>query len=59
MYFGNHPKQKNLQDISVGWKEDKWEVVVAYLDPQEVSEPQHTFVMSDNLGKEIDEQVQT
>jgi hypothetical protein len=35
----------------------RWEV--AYLDPQQVSEPNHTFIMSDKLKKEIDEQVQT
>jgi hypothetical protein len=35
----------------------RWKV--AYLDPQQVSEPQHTFIMSDNLRKEIDEQAKT
>jgi CRISPR/Cas system-associated protein Cas7 (RAMP superfamily) len=35
----------------------RWKV--AYMDPQQVSEPQHTFVMSDHLSKEIDEQTKT
>ena len=40
-------------------KKTKGRWKVAYLDPQQVSEPMHTFIMSDNLKKEIDEQVQT
>jgi hypothetical protein len=35
----------------------RWKV--AYIDPQQVSELQHTFVMSDHLRKEIDEQAKT
>jgi hypothetical protein len=35
----------------------RWKV--AHLDPQQVSKLQHTFIMSDNLGKRIDEQAKT
>ena len=32
---------------------------VAYLGPSQISETEHTFVMSDNLKKEIEEQAKT
>jgi hypothetical protein len=35
----------------------RWKV--AYLDPQQGSKLQHTFIMSDNLRKKIDEQAKT
>jgi phage I-like protein len=35
----------------------RWKV--AYLDPQQVSKPQHTFIMSDHLRKQIEEQAKT
>jgi hypothetical protein len=35
----------------------RWKV--AYLDSQQVSKPQHTFIMSDELRKQIDEQAKT
>jgi phage I-like protein len=35
----------------------RWKV--AYLDPQQVNKPQHTFIMSDELRKLIDEQAKT
>jgi phage I-like protein len=35
----------------------RWKV--AYLYPQQVSNPQHTFIMTDNLRKQIDEQAKT
>jgi phage I-like protein len=35
----------------------RWKV--AYMDPQQVSKPQHTFIMTDNLRKQIDEEAKT
>jgi hypothetical protein len=32
---------------------------VAYIDPQQVSKPQHTFIMSDHLRKQIEEEAKT
>jgi hypothetical protein len=29
----------------------RWKV--AYMDPKQVSKPQHTFIMTDNLRKQI------
>jgi hypothetical protein len=35
----------------------RWKV--AYIDPQQVSKPQHTFIMSDHLRKQIEEEAKT
>jgi hypothetical protein len=35
----------------------RWKV--AYMDPQQVSKPQHTYIMTDNLRKQIEEQAKT
>jgi hypothetical protein len=35
----------------------RWKV--AYMDPQQVSKPQHTFIMIDNLRKKIKEEAKT
>jgi hypothetical protein len=36
---------------------ERWKV--AYIDPQQVSKPQHTLIMSDHLRKQIDEEAKT
>jgi hypothetical protein len=36
---------------------ERWKV--AYMDPQQVSKPQHTFIMIDNLRKQIEEEAKT
>jgi hypothetical protein len=35
----------------------RWKV--AYVDPQQVSQSQHTFIMRDQLRKQIEEQAKT
>jgi hypothetical protein len=35
----------------------RWKV--AYINPQQVSKPQHTFIMSDHLRKQIEEEAKT
>jgi phage I-like protein len=35
----------------------RWKV--AYMDSKQVSKPQHTFIMTDNLRKQIEEQAKT
>jgi hypothetical protein len=35
----------------------RWEV--AYVDPQQVSQSQHTFIMRDQLTKQIEEEAKT
>jgi phage I-like protein len=35
----------------------RWKV--AYMDPQQVSKPQHTLIMTDNLRKQIEEEANT
>jgi hypothetical protein len=35
----------------------RWKV--AYIDPQQVSKPQHTFIMSDHLRKQTEEEAKT